>query len=128
VRQEDKPGGRVRKPGKNIAAIVAALAFNYSLVATFVLLAMEDFFADYDNQKTLLAWLALPIAASFVGWLAVSSPNHVFRILVWLLVLAVLFFCWIAIFSVGVYYLPTAFLMVMSVLGPWQTGGSDNPG
>jgi hypothetical protein len=106
------------------ASIVAALAFGYSLLATIALLLVEGFFADYDNQRTLLVWLMVPIVASFLGWMAVSSSNHVFRVGVWFLVLGVLFFCWLSIFSVGVYYLPAPFLMMLSVLGPWD-GGSE---
>jgi hypothetical protein len=117
---EESPEREAREPGISIASFVAALAFAYSLLATVALLLIEGFFNDYDNQRTLLVWLLLPMVASFLGWLAVTSPNHVFRLGVWFLVLAVLFFCWLAIFSVGVYYLPVPFLMVMSVLGPWD--------
>ena len=116
---EDSPE-HARGSGMGAASIVAALAFAYALIATLVLLFLNSFFADADNQRTVLSWLTLPILASFFGWLAVNSPNRYLRITVWFLVLAVLFFCWLAIFSVGVYYLPVAFLMVMSVLGPWD--------
>ena len=119
MQPEDGPGD-LRRPGLRAASIVAGLAFVYALVATLVLLFLNSFFADEGNQRTVLVWLTLPIIASFLGWLAVSSPNPYLRITVWFLVLAVLFFCWLAIFSVGVYYLPVAFLMVMSVLGPWD--------
>ncbi|HWC29247.1 MAG TPA: hypothetical protein VG845_04110 [Dehalococcoidia bacterium] len=108
----------------SVASIVAALAFAYSLFATLALLLVEGFFAGQDNQRTVLVWLMLPIVATFLGWMAVSSPNHYLRVGVWFLVLAVLFFCWLSIFSVGVYYLPAPLLMVISVLGPWD-GGQD---
>jgi hypothetical protein len=119
LQPEDGPGD-LRRPGLSAASIVAGLAFVYALVATLVLLFLNSFFADEGNQRTVLVWLTLPIIASFLGWLAVSSPNPYLRITVWFLVLAVLFFCWLAIFSVGVYYLPVPLLMVMSVLGPWD--------
>lgn len=108
------------------ASIVAALAFTYALVATVVLLVLNSFFGDAGHQRTLLSWLVVPIAASFLGWMAVSSPSPYLRITVWLLVLAVLFFCWIAIFSVGVYYLPVPVLMILSVLGPWDGNIEDD--
>jgi hypothetical protein len=108
-----------------VASIVAGIAFAYALVATLVLLFLESFFSDDGNQRTILTWLTVPIIASFFGWLAVSSPNPYLRITVWFLVLAVLFFCWISIFSIGVYFLPVAVLMVMSVLGPWDGGEKD---
>lgn len=100
--------------------MVAALAFVYALVATLVLLLIEGFFSGQDNQRTVLFWLTLPIGATFLAWMAVSSPNHYLRITVWFLVLAVLFFCWLSIFSIGVYFLPAPLLMVISVLGPWD--------
>ena len=124
---EESPGLETR-PGVSAAAVVAALAFGCSLLATVVLLFAEGFFADYDNQRTLLVWLMVPLVASFLGWMAVSSSNHVFRVGVWFLVLAVLFFCWLAIFSVGVYYLPVPFLMMLSVLGPWDGGSEGREG
>jgi hypothetical protein len=107
-----------------VASMVAALAFAYALVVTVVLLLLRGFFSDEGNQRTVLVWLTVPILASFFGWLAVSSPNPYLRIAVWFLVLSVLFFCWISIFSIGVFFLPVAALMVMSVLGPWD-GGQD---
>jgi hypothetical protein len=125
LQQEERPGEELRRPGTSVASLVAAAAFAYTLLVTVALLLIERFFNDYDNQRTVLLWLTLPIAASFLGWLAVSSPNHYLRVSVWLLVLGVLFFCWISIFSIGVYYLPAPFLMVMSVLGPWDGGSSD---
>jgi hypothetical protein len=117
---EESPEQEAQAPGISVASFVAALAFAYSILATVALLFVEGFFNDYDNQRTLLVWLMLPMVASFLGWLAVTSPTHVFRLGVWFLVLAVLFFCWLSIFSVGVYYLPVPLLMVMSVLGPWD--------
>jgi hypothetical protein len=106
------------------ASLVAGVAFAYTLVATLVLLFLNSFFADEDNQRTVLIWLMLPTVASFLGWLAVTAPNPYMRVAVWFLVLAVLFFCWLTIFSIGVYFLPVPFLMVMSVLGPWD--GKEN--
>jgi hypothetical protein len=103
------------------ASLVAGVAFAYTLVATLALLFLNSFFADEDNQRTVLVWLMLPTIASFLGWLAVSSPKPYMRVTVWFLVLAVLFFCWLTIFSIGLYFLPVPFLMVMSVLGPWDS-------
>ena len=108
------------KRGPGAAAMVAAAGFGYTLVVTLALIAITGFFGDEDNQRTILIWLTLPIGATFLAWMAVSSPNHYLRITVWFLVLGVLFFCWISIFSIGVYYLPAALLMVISVLGPWD--------
>jgi hypothetical protein len=120
LQPEDNPE-ELRKPtAMSVASMVAGLAFAYALGATVVLLLLRGFFADENNQRTILIWLTLPIAASFLGWLAVSSPNPYLRVTVWFLVLAVLFFCWLAIFSIGVYFLPVPILMVLSVLGPWD--------
>jgi hypothetical protein len=118
--QPEESAEELPKPAVGVASIVAALAFAYTLIVTVALLFLEGFFADEGNQRTVLVWLTLPIVASFLGWMAVSSPNPYLRVTVWFLVLAVLFFCWLSIFSIGIYYLPVPFLMVMSVLGPWD--------
>jgi len=125
LQPEDSPD-ELRSAGMSVASIVAGLAFLYGLVITVVLLLLHSFFNGEDNQRTVLIWLTLPIAASFLGWMAVSSPNQYLRVTVWFLVLGVLFFCWLAIFSIGVYYLPVPILMIMSVLGPWD-GSPDRP-
>jgi hypothetical protein len=125
LQPEHTPGEPARAT-TGVASLVAALAFAYTLVVTLVLLFLEGFFADEGNQRTVLIWLMLPIIASFLGWLAVSSPNTYLRVAVWFLVLAVLFFCWLTIFSIGVYYLPVALLMVLSVLGPWDGHQEDS--
>ena len=123
--EEERPAGRAsRFPG--VAALVAALAFLYTLIVTLALLAVEGFFADQDNQRTVLIWLTLPVGATFLAWMAVASPNHYLRMIVWFLVLAVLFFCWLTIFSIGRYYLPAPFLMVLAILGPWDGGRDDS--
>ncbi len=124
MQPEENPG-ELRKSSISVASIVAGLAFAYALGITLVLLFLNGFFGDEDNQRTVLIWLTLPIAASFLGWMAVSSPNPYLRVTVWFLVLGVLFFCWLAIFSIGVYYLPVPILMVMSVLGPWDDDAGD---
>lgn len=118
--QPEESPEELRRPGLSAASIVAAIAFAYTLVVTVVLLFIESFFEDKDNQRTVLVWMLLPIVASFLGWMAVSASNSVFKVTVWFLVLAVLFFCWLSIFTIGLYYLPVPFLMVMSVLGPWD--------
>lgn len=124
--EEERQAPDSRKEQTSAGSLIAALAFGYTLVVTVALLLFEGFFSDYDNQSTVLAWLTVPISATFLGWLAMNSPNHYLRFTVWFLVLGVLFFCWIAIFSIGVYYLPAPLLMVIAVLGPWdEREGSD---
>ena len=118
--QPEESAEELPRPALSVASIMAALAFAYTLIVTVTLLFLQGFFADEDNQRTVLMWLTLPIVASFLGWMAVSSPSPYLKVSVWFLVLAVLFFCWLTIFSIGVYFLPVPFLMVMSVLGPWD--------
>lgn len=110
-----------RSRGTNrLASIVAGLAFTYALVVTVVVLAATRMFEGEDNQRTMLAWLALPVLATFLSWLAVSSADSVMRIVVWIMVLATLFFCWISIFSFGIYFLPAPLLLIIAVLSPWR--------
>jgi len=117
--EEERPGDAASR-GPGAASLIAGLAFAYALVATLAVLLLESFFSGEDNQRTVLLWLTLPVGATFLAWMAVSSPNRYLRVTVWFLVLAVLFFCWISIFSIGVYFLPAPALMVISVLGPWD--------
>jgi hypothetical protein len=117
------PAPAPEAPRPRIASLIAALAFTYALVATLVLLVASSFFVDEDNQRTILVWLTVPIVASFWGWMAVRSANAYLRLLVWFLVLAILFFCWLTIFSIGLYYLPAPVLLVLAALGPWDDGG-----
>lgn len=124
--QPEENREELQKSGLGAAAIVAAVAFAYTLVVTVVLLFLESFFEDRGNQRTILVWMLVPVVASFLGWMAVSGARPIFKVTVWFLVLAVLFFCWISIFTIGIYYLPVPFLMIMSVLGPWD--GHDQDG
>ena len=124
--QPEENREELQKSGLGAAAIVAAVAFAYTLVVTVALLFLESFFEDKGNQRTILVWMLVPVVASFLGWMAVSGARPIFKVTVWFLVLAILFFCWISIFTIGIYYLPVPFLMIMSVLGPWD--GHDQDG
>lgn len=125
------PGDAQEAPRVRIASLVAALAFTYALLVTLVLLFATGFFSDEDNQRIILAWLSVPIIATFLGWMSVREATPVLRIAIWFLILATLFFCWISIFSIGVYYLPAPLLMIAAALGPWSgdtasDGGEDS--
>ena len=67
-----------------------------------------------------MAWLTVPVICSFVSWVGVLGGNKLMRIFIWFAVLACVFFCWIAIFSIGVYYLPVPILLIIAVLTPWD--------
>jgi glucan phosphoethanolaminetransferase (alkaline phosphatase superfamily) len=108
-------------PRFRLAPIAAALSLAYALVVTVVLLVVTNFFRDEDDATTVMVWLILPLASAFLSWLAVGSGRPLLRVFVWLLILASLFFCWIAIFSIGVFYLPMPLLLVVAVLSPWNS-------
>jgi hypothetical protein len=111
------PGGPAR--------FLAGLAFFYSLVVTVVLLALEGMFRDDPDRETVLLWLVLPVVSSFGSWLAVRSGFSPLRVWVWLAVLMSLFFVWIAVFSVGLWYLPVPLLLLVAVLIPWRESGRE---
>jgi Flp pilus assembly pilin Flp len=108
-------------PRFRLAPIAAALSVAYALAVTVVLLAATNFFRDEDDATTIMVWLILPLVSAFLSLLAVSSGRPLLRVFVWLLILASLFFCWIAIFSIGVFYLPVPLLLIVAVLSPWNS-------
>ena len=110
------------RPRFHLAPVLAALSLAYALIVTGILLMQTNFFEDEDDARTIMVWLTLPVAAAFLSWLAVIWGKPLLRAVVWLLILASLFFCWIAIFSVGVYYLPVPLLLIVAVLSPWDRG------
>jgi hypothetical protein len=105
------------------ARLIAGLGSFYALSATVVLLLLTDFFADEPNSNTIMLWLIVPVVSSFGTWVAVYSRFSPLRAWVWFAALASFFFCWISIFSIGVYYLPVPLLILITVLIPW----SDHP-
>jgi hypothetical protein len=107
------------------AGIFAGLAFFYALIITVVLLVAKDLFRSEPDRDAVLIWLLLPLAGSFGSWLAVRSGFSPLRAWVWFAVLASTFFVWIAVFSIGVLFLPVPLLLLLAVLIPWtrETGG-----
>jgi hypothetical protein len=102
------------------AQIAAGLAFFYALILTAVLLAVTNRFADEPDSKTVMVWLLLPLVSAFGSWLAVLSGFAPLRAWVWLAILASVFFCWLAVFSIGPLYLPVPLLLLIAVLLPWN--------
>jgi hypothetical protein len=88
-------------------------------------MAVTGLFEDESNRRTMLVWIALPLVLSLASWVAVQSGKPVFRAIVWLSVIVVTFFVWIAVFSIGVYYVPVAVLLTLAGFAPWP--GSTSP-
>lgn len=102
------------------ARLFAGLSFFYALLVTVVLLLVTDFFSAEPDSTTVLIWLLLPLLASFGSWMAVRSGFSPLRGWVWVAILSTLFFCWIAAFSIGPFYLPVPVLLLIAVLSPWN--------
>jgi hypothetical protein len=102
------------------AKLFSAAGFVYAFAVTVALLPIHDFFRDDPNQDTVLIWLLVPLVASLGTWLAVHSALPPLRASIWLGILPTLFFCWIAIFSIGLLYLPVAVLMMVAAVTPWD--------
>jgi hypothetical protein len=109
--ESSPPGGPAR--------IFAGLAFFYSLIVTVVLLVVNNLYRDEPDGDTVLIWLLLPVLGSFGSWIAVRSGFSPLRGWVWFAILASMFFVWIAVFSIGVLYLPVPLLLLVAVLIPW---------
>ena len=107
-------------PAGGPAQVLAGVAFFYALAITVVLLVVKDMFRDEPDGDRVLLWLLLPLVGSFGSWIAVRSGFAPLRAWVWFAVLASLFFVWIAAFSIGLFYLPVALLLLVAVLIPWH--------
>ena len=88
------------------AKLFAALGFFYALAAVTLLLLFKDFFRDDPNRDAVLLWQLVPIVSSFGTWMAVYSGFPPLRAWVWLGIVLTLLFCWIAVFSFGLLFLP----------------------
>jgi hypothetical protein len=83
-------------------------------------MAATRLFDDEDNRRTILLWISLPLALSFLSWTAVQSGHALMRAVVWLSIIVVAFFIWIAAFSIGPYYIPVLVLLLLAGLAPWH--------
>jgi hypothetical protein len=106
----------VRKPW---ASIFAGLAFTYALAITAILLAVTGLFEEEGNRRTLLVWIAMPVILTFGSWMAIQYGHPALRLVVWFSVVFIAFFVWIAVFSVGPYYLPALILLLIAGFAPW---------
>lgn len=83
-------------------------------------MAIEGFFHDDSNQDAVLLWLLVPLVSSFGTWMSVRSGFGPLRVWIWFAIVATMFFCWIAVFSFGLLYLPVPALMMVAVVSPWD--------
>jgi hypothetical protein len=88
-------------------------------VITVLLLVLTGLFEDEENRRTILVWVALPVVLTFASWLSVQSGHAALRAVVWLSVVFIAFFVWIAAFSIGPYYLPVVILLMLAGFAPW---------
>jgi uncharacterized RDD family membrane protein YckC len=119
----DESRGDPPQPGSTHigpANLFAGLSFVYALGATLALLLATGFFKDEQDAGRVMAWLTVPIIFAFVSWVGVRSGNKLMRLFVWFAILACFFFCWISIFSIGLFYLPVPLLLIVAVLTPWD--------
>jgi hypothetical protein len=91
------------------------------------LLALTGLFEDEENRRTILVWVALPVMLTFASWLSVQSGHAALRAVVWLSVVFIAFFIWIAVFSIGPYYLPVVILLMLAGFAPWPGSKPEPP-
>ena len=115
-----------RRGPRQWANIFAGAAFACSLFITVAFMALTGLFKDEGNQRTILLWVAMPLVLTFASWMAVQSGRLVLRVLVWLSIVFIAFFIWIAAFSVGPYYLPVLLLLLAAGFAPWPGPASAN--
>jgi hypothetical protein len=107
-------------PAGGPARVFAGIAFFYAVTVTVGLLLATNMFSGEQDRDTVLLWLLLPILASFGSWNAVRSAFAPLRGWVWFAVLASMFFVWIAVFSIGLFFVPVPLLLLVAVLIPWR--------
>jgi hypothetical protein len=112
--------GKPSQDGKP-ARLFAGLGFLYTFVVIVGLLAFTDFLNDEPDPEVELLWLMVPLTSSLFAWLAARAGFAPLRAWVWFGIAATTFFCWIAIFSFGLLFVPVPVLMMMSVVSPWDT-------
>jgi len=102
------------------ARLFAGFSFLYALLVTVLLLVLRDFFRDEPDRDAVLLWLMVPLVSSFGTWMAVRSGFAPLRAWIWFGIVATMFFCWIAVFSFGLLFLPVPVLMMVAVVSPWD--------
>jgi hypothetical protein len=120
VEQTLTPEGGTPEQDGGPARLFAGFSFLYALVVTILLLALKNLFRDDPDRDTVLIWLLLPLAASFGTWMSVRSGFAPLRGWIWFGIVATMFFCWIAVFSFGLLFLPVPVLMMVAVVSPWD--------
>jgi hypothetical protein len=111
--------GRPSREGE-AARLIAGFSFLYAFVVTVLLLMLRDFFRDDPDSDAVLLWLLVPVVSSFGTWMAVRSGFGPLRAWIWFGIVATMFFCWIAVFSFGLLYLPVPVFMMVAVVSPWD--------
>jgi len=89
-------------------------------------MALTGLFEDEENRRTVLVWVALPVVLTFASWVSVQSGHAMLRAVVWLSVVFIAFFIWIAAFSIGPYYLPVVVLLMLAGFAPWPRQTADD--
>lgn len=107
-------------PEGGTARLFAGFSFVYAFVVTVLLIALEGFFEDDSNQDAVLLWLMVPLVSSFGTWMSVRSRHAPLRVWIWFGIAATMFFCWIAVFSFGLLFLPVPVFMMVAVVSPWD--------
>jgi hypothetical protein len=89
-------------------------------------MVLTALFEGEENRRTILVWVAMPVVLTFVSWLSVQTGHAALRVVVWLSVVFIAFFVWIAAFSIGPYYLPVVILLMLAGFAPWSKQTPDD--
>ena len=69
-----------------------------------------------ENGAQVLVWLLLPAAVCLWAFLASLSGATAAKVAMWLMGLLLLLFAWVAILSIGAFYLPAALALLLAAL------------
>jgi hypothetical protein len=102
------------------ARLIAGLSFGYALLVVVALLVRHDLFRNEPDREAVVLWLLVPLVASFGAWMSTQAGYPLLRAWVWFGIVATAFFCWIAVFSFGLLFVPVALLMMVAAVSPWD--------
>jgi hypothetical protein len=104
----------IRRAGLGAAWMSVALA-----VAAMLVLSFWGFYTNgntvvEENGNGVLIILSLPVVVAVMGLLAASWRTTPGGFALWVLAIGLSFFCLVTIFSVGMFYAPSALALLLS--------------
>ena len=105
---------------QRLATGLAAVGALFALTALLFLSFWEGFYGDATiierNGLGILSLLATPVALAVVGLLTMQGHGTAVRIARWAVAVVLLLFSLATVFSIGLFFLPAAVLLLFATL------------